>query len=455
MTEQPDMSSGLTTADDHTAVERLLDYLRQPSVSTTGEGFPAATERAAHEMVLAGLQPTVLDTPGRPAVFGKRTGPPGAPTVLIYGHYDVQPTGPVDLWRTDPWSPVVADGRIWARGAGDNKGQHFAHLQALRNLLEADGGYPCTVKMILDGEEEMGSPNLAALVAERRELLDADLVIWSDGPVHESGRWCVLHGVRGVLLVKLTAKGSRQALHSGAWGNVAENPAWTLVQALASLRSPAGEVTVPGFYDDVPPLTPAERAAFDELPFDLPGTLESVGISGMDEGYGDLDFFGRVGGIPSLTINGVEAGDLSRTIIPHEATARLDIRLVGGQDPDRVFECIRAHLARTSPKVEVEIEGAVPASRMPLDNPWSGHLAAAVSRATGEEPLLIPAYGGTLPDFVWTSVLGRPSLGLPFANVDEANHAPNENIAVDRYLSGIAISTAVLRTLGSEEALRT
>lgn len=168
---------------------------------------------------------------------------------------------------------MIRDGRIWARGAADDKGQHFAHLQALRLLLEADGGYPCSVKVILDGEEEVGSPNLAALVEAHRDLLAADVVIWSDGPVHESGQWCALHGVRGVLDVRLSCRGVSRALHSGNWGNVAANPAWTLVSALASMRDAAGRVIIGGFYDDVPPLPEADRAAFDALPLDLDQVL--------------------------------------------------------------------------------------------------------------------------------------------------------------------------------------
>jgi acetylornithine deacetylase/succinyl-diaminopimelate desuccinylase-like protein len=450
VTDRPaDQTAAAIESQREVLLTRLLDYLAQPSVSATGEGFPGATQRAVDELRLAGLTPQVIDTPGRPAVVGHRAGPPGTPTVLIYGHYDVQPAGPRALWNSEPFEPVIRDGRIWGRGTGDNKGQHFAHLQALRMLLETEGGYPCGVTMILDGEEELGSPNLASLVAENRDLLAADVVVWSDGPVHESGRWCVLHGVRGILAVRLTCRGSTRPLHSGNFGNIVANPAWTLVSALASMRDADGHVVIDGFYDDVAPLPAAESAAFAALPLDLEHALAEAGASELDPSHGDLSYYERLGAIPTLTINGIETGDLKRTIIPNEATARLDVRLVGGQDGQRVFAAIQAHVAKVAPDVEVAFEVCVPASRTPLDNPYTPLLADAVASATGEAPLLIPAYGGTLPDYVWTDLLGTPSLGLPIANVDEANHAPNENLEVERYLTGIAISVAALRVLGA------
>jgi acetylornithine deacetylase/succinyl-diaminopimelate desuccinylase-like protein len=445
----------LVDAHRDEVIERLLDYLRQPSVSATGEGFPEATDRAAREMELAGLRVDVLDTPGRPAVLGRRDGPPGAPTVLVYGHYDVQPPGPRELWRTEPFDPVIADGRIWGRGTGDNKGQHFAHLQALRFLDEIVGGYPCAVKVILDGEEEVGSPHLPLVVERHGDDLAADLVLWSDGPVDESGRWCVLHGVRGIVGVRLVARGANRALHSGNYGNVAPNPAWSLVRALASLRDEDGQVAVAGFADDVEPLGPADRAAMAALPVDLQRVLDDIGVAAMDPAYDGVGYVERLAAIPTLTINGIETGDTRRTIIPHEATARIDARLVAGQDPQRVFGVIADHLRRVAPDVDVTMEMAVPPSRTPIDNPYTAVVADAVRAVTGDAPLLVPALGGTLPDYVWTKLLGVPSLGLPIANIDESNHGPNENLEVDRYLTGIALSMSVLTALGTRDGART
>jgi acetylornithine deacetylase/succinyl-diaminopimelate desuccinylase-like protein len=435
-----------------TLLDRLLDYLRQPSVSATGEGFPQATDRAVREMELAGLTARVVDTAGRPAVIGHRDGPPGSPTVLVYGHYDVQPPGPRELWRSEPFEPVVRDGRIWGRGTGDNKGQHFAHLQALRLLLERDGGYPCGVTVVLDGEEEVGSPNLPSVVEQERAALACDVVVWSDGPVHESGRWRVLHGVRGILGVRLTVDGPDRALHSGNFGNIAPNPAWALVHALAGLRAPDGRVLVEGWLDDVEPLPAADRAALERLPVDVAAALRDIGVDRMDGGHDDLSFMERLAAVPTLTIDGIATGDLDRTIIPEAAVARLDVRLVAGQTPERVFAALEAHLRRHAPEVTATMELAVPPSRTPIDNPFTPALARAVRAVTGEDPVLVPALGGTLPDHVWTRVLGVPSLGLPLANVDEANHGPNENLEVGRYLDGIAIAMTVLEELAAAPA---
>jgi acetylornithine deacetylase/succinyl-diaminopimelate desuccinylase-like protein len=430
-------------------LDRLLDYLRQPSESATGHGFPEATDRAVAEMRLAGLAPAVLPTEGRPAVVGRRQGPPGTPTVLIYGHYDVQPPGPREFWRTDPYAPTIDGRRIWCRGAADNKGQHFAHLQALRLLLEHDAAYPCSVIMLLDGEEEVGSPHLADLVREHRDRLACDVVIWSDGPVHDSGQWCILHGVRGILGVRLDAHGANRALHSGHFGNVAPNPAVTLVNALASLRSDDGSVSIDGFYDGVEPMPDEATAAFERLPTDLDAVLADIGLEAMDPSYQNLSYFERLASIPSLTINGISTGDLNRTIIPHAASARLDVRLVAGQSPERVFATIESHLARHAPSVTVTNEMAVPPSRTPLTNPFTPVISAAIQDVTGEVPLLVPSYGGTLPDYVWTQLLGVASLGIPIGNPDEANHAPNENLEIRRYLTGIAMSMTILRAIGT------
>lgn len=442
----------LVTANQEALLDGLLDYLRQPSESATGHGFPEATDRAMAEMRHAGLTAQVMATPGRPAVVGRRQGPAGTPTVLIYGHYDVQPPGPRELWLTDPYTPTIRDGRIWCRGSADNKGQHYAHLQALRLMLERDGAYPCSVIVLLDGEEESGSPNLPDLIRQHRDALACDLVIWSDGPVHESGNWCVVHGVRGLLGVRITARGPIRALHSGHFGNVAPNPASILVDALASLRNADGSVAIDGFYDDVEPLPDEDAAAFDQLPIDLDAVLAEIGLETMDPAYGNLTYFERLAAIPSLTINGIQTGDLNRTIIPHEATASLDVRLVAGQTPERAFAAIESHLKRHAPLVTATMADAVPPSRVPLNNPYTPTLARAIADITGESPLLVPAYGGTLPDYVWTQLLGVPSLGIPFANTDEANHGPNENLEVQRYLTGIAMSMTVLHAIAARGA---
>ncbi|MEU8918166.1 MULTISPECIES: M20/M25/M40 family metallo-hydrolase [Streptomyces] len=427
----------------------LMEYVSHPSVSATGEGFPAATDIAVEEVKRAGLTPSVLVGKGRPLVVGHRAGPAGAPHVLLYGHYDVQPAGPRENWDSEPFTPVLRDGRIWGRGTGDNKGQHYAHLQALRLFDEHIGALPCTVTVLLDGEEEIGSPTLADTLRAHRELFDCDLVVWSDRSVHESGEWCVSHGVRGMLQLRIGATGPSRPLHSGNFGNVAPNPAWQLVQALASLKDPSGRVLVEGFDDGREPLSDADRAAFAALPLDLQEVLGDIGLTEMDPAFNGLSFYERLADRPTLTINGITTGDVDRTIIPDSAEAGIDIRLTAGQDPQTVFERVAAHLRAHAPEVTVTMVGGVPASRTSIDNPHTPRVARAISRVTGRDPLLIPAYGGTLPDWVFTGILGVPSIGLPLANADQANHAPNENLRVDYFLDATAICMELLLELGA------
>jgi acetylornithine deacetylase/succinyl-diaminopimelate desuccinylase-like protein len=206
-------------------VERLVGWVRQPSVSATGQGMPAAAGHARRLVAAAGLDARVAETPGWPLVLGHRAGPPGAPTVLVYGHYDVQPPDPVEAWTSPPFQPEVRGGRLYGRGGADNKGQHLAQLLAVESLLARRGALPCTVKVLLDGEEEIGSPSLAGFAAAHRDELAADLVVWSDGPVDPGGGWRLVFGVRGVASFELRAAGANRPLHSGNWGGV--DTCWT------------------------------------------------------------------------------------------------------------------------------------------------------------------------------------------------------------------------------------
>jgi acetylornithine deacetylase/succinyl-diaminopimelate desuccinylase-like protein len=429
-------------------LERLLDYLRQPSVSLTGEGFPQATARTMRAVAAAGLEPLALETGGRPAVFGQRRGPQSAPTVLIYGHYDVHPAGDRARWNLPPFQPTIRAGRIWGRGSADNKGQHFAHLEAVRLLLERDDSLPCTVKVLLDGEEEVGSPNLDALVHAERDLLAADLVIWSDGPVHESGAWCVRHGSRGLLALRVTAEGPKRTLHAGSFGNLAPNPARILIDAIADMWASDGSIAIAGFHDDVRRLSTTERVALTRANFNDQALLEEIGAPDFEVGFGNASTFERLAALPSLSITAFRAGEARSASIPTVAEAWLDIRLVADQSPESVTEAVRGHFAKRGAKVGLEVLEAIPPSRVPFDNPFTPVVSGALEAATGALPLLVPGYGGTVPDYVWAKRLGVPSLGVPFANVDESNHAPDENLEVARFVAGVRISASILEALG-------
>lgn len=434
------------------AIDELAGWVAQPSVSRTGEGMPEATRYGVDLLRRCGLEPQVVQTPGWPVLLGTAPGPAGAPHVLIYGHYDVQPPGPLEDWASPPFAPEIRDGRMYGRGTGDNKGQHLAQLLGLRALRELTGGLPCRVTVVLDGEEEIGSPHLNEVV--RGRLGDTrpgderpDLALWSDGPVHESGRACVVLGVRGILLFELRARGAASPLHSGNWGGVAPNPAWRLVQLLASMRDAAGNILVEGFADGVAPLSPAERAALRELPVDLPGVLADIGATAM-EPPAELGFYERRTR-PTLTINSLTCEDAGehRTVIPSLAVARCDIRLVGGQRADDVVAALRRHVAEHAPDIEFVPLGSMAPSRTPPETPYTDAIVAGAAAGLQERPLLVPSLGGSLPVAAFTEELGLPCYGLPLANVDEANHAPNENLELGWFLRGIVAAAAIQQAL--------
>jgi acetylornithine deacetylase/succinyl-diaminopimelate desuccinylase-like protein len=430
-------------------LSELSDWISRPSVSRTGQGMPEASEHGLNLMRRCGLEARAIPTSGWPVLLGAAPGPDPAhgpdpaPHVLIYGHYDVQPPGPEDQWTSPPFTPEIRDGRIYGRGSADNKGQHLAQLLGLRALRDLRGSLPCRVTVLLDGEEEIGSPHLSEAISEHVAGLGADLAIWSDGPVHESGRACVTLGVRGIVIFELRAHGASRPLHSGNWGNIAPNPAWKLVSLLATMRGPDGRVLVDGFADTVTPLSHGERSALERLPVDVDRVLAGIGVRALEEPAG-LGFYERLTR-PTFTINSLSCDDGGehRTIIPDVAVARCDIRLVGGQRPGQVLDAVRAHVARHAPDVEVVPKGSMAPSRTLPVTGFSEAILAGVETGLGEPPLLVPALGGSLPIAVFTEELGLPCYGIPLANVDEANHAPDENLELRWFLDGIVAVAAV------------
>ncbi len=433
-----------------TFIDRLIEYLRHPSVSAYGEGMDTVAALLKGDLERLGFAAQLAPTDGWPVVLGRRQDVPNAPTVLLYGHYDVQPPDPLDAWHSPPFEPTIRDGRIYARGAGDNKGQHFAQLLALEALIRCHETLPCNVVVVLEGEEEVGSPHLAAFVRDQRDALHADLVITSDGPVHESGLPCIVFGARGVLSFELRARGANRDLHSGNWGGVAPNPLWTLVHLLATMKNARGEITIDGFYDDVMPLTAQEQAALAQQTADVAAILSTAGLAQFDAPP-ERSYAERLSAWPTFTINGLHggyAGPGSKTVLPHAAVAKCDMRLVVAQRAEDIFAKVVAHVQRHAPGVEVIWQGAMEPSKTPLDSPFTAPIKLGIEAAQGVSPLLIPALGGSLPDYVWTQTLGIPAFTVPYANADEANHAPNENIEIERFIAGIKTGAAMLTYLG-------
>ena len=432
-------------------LDRLFAYLRQPSISAHGIGIAETAEMIATDLRNMGLAPRIIPTAGWPVVLGERNDAPGAPTVILYGHYDVQPPDPLDAWVSPPFEPTIRDGRIWARGVGDNKGQHFAQILGLEATLAVRGALPCNVKVLLEGEEEIGSPRMADFVRDHRADLAADLVITSDGPVDESGQSTVVFGVRGVLSFELRARGANRDLHSGNWGGVAPNPIWSLVHLLGTMKNDQGEITIDGFYDNVQPQTELERRALDALEIDEAAIKRSLDLKEFDQPLA-RGFAERLSAWPTLTINGFQggyAGPGSKTVLPHEAVAKCDIRMVEAQTADEIFAKVAAHVARHAPDVEIRRQGSMDPSKTPLDSPFAAPIRRGIVAAQGREPLLVPALGGSLPDYVFTKILGVPAFNVPYANADEANHAPNENLELERFFMGIKTGAAMVAHLGA------
>jgi acetylornithine deacetylase/succinyl-diaminopimelate desuccinylase-like protein len=433
----------------------LCRLVAQPSISTQDIGVEACAELFVATLRDAGLDARLFPTAAHPIVYGEWLGAAGKPTVLIYGHYDVQPPEPLDAWLSPPFEATVRDGKLFGRGVGDNKGQIFAQIAAARAWLELAGALPVNVKFLIEGDEETGSPHLAEFVTTHRDFLAADLVYTSDGPVHDDRYPEVVYGVRGLLYVELRARGASHDLHSGNWGGLVPNPAWELVHLLGTMRDAQGRILIPGFLDDVRPPSDAVRGAMANIPLDQTRALATVGRDRLPPPDG-LGYFERLMTTPTLNIAGFTSGyggPGTKTVIPATATVKIDMRLVPDQRTDDVFAKFEAHVARHAPEVAVERLGSMEPSFTPLEHPYAAVVRRAVETGFGVAPVDVPLLGGSLPDAVFTRILGLPSFLVPYANADERNHAPNENIALDRFFAGIRTAAALFAGLAGVRRL--
>jgi acetylornithine deacetylase/succinyl-diaminopimelate desuccinylase-like protein len=440
--------------DEHaeSMLEQLKTLVRQRSISAQDDGVKECAELLAGMMRDDGIETEIYPTAGQPIIVGKGDHVPGAPIALVYGHYDVQPVDPLEAWHSPPFEPTIRDGRLWGRGTGDNKGQLLAQLLAYRAWKQVAGAPPLNITFIFEGEEESMSPNFAQFCREHRDLLAADVAYTSDGPVHESGRYLISLGVRGVLTVELEARGPKRDYHSGHGGNLLPNPAWELIHLLATMRAPDGRILIDGFYEDVRPVEGPERAAIDQLPNDLPGYLATNEISGLIAHPAD-NFFERFMFHPTLNINGFASGyggQGVKTIIPSKAVVKIDMRLVVDQSADDIWEKFQRHVTQHAPNVIARRLGSMEPSRTPVGDPYVQVVAQAVQRATDERPYISPSSGGSLPDYAFTRDLALPLVKVPYANVDEANHAPNENLELSRFYNGVKISASVYEALAAK-----
>jgi acetylornithine deacetylase/succinyl-diaminopimelate desuccinylase-like protein len=430
-------------------LEQLFTLLRQPSISAQNIGVAECKDLLVGMIEDTGMTVEVVSTPGHPIIYAEHISANDKPTILFYGHYDVQPPDPLDEWISPPFEPTLRNGKIYARGVGDNKGQLMAQVLAVKSYMDVHGKLPVNVKFVFEGEEESSSPNIASFVEAHREKLKTDLVYTSDGPLDASGRPVVLLGVRGILDVELEAHGARWDNHSGNKGGIVPNPAWTLVELLNTIRDKEGRVLIEGFYDDVQPPTEQMMALIRALPFDKDEIRKTVGYDGFD--MDSESYYRKLMLEPTFNIAGFTSGyggEGSKTIIPHKAILKSDMRLVVDQNPDDIFKKLVAHVKKHAPAVTVKRLGDMQPSRTSPELKVVRVVTKAVAEAYGESPILQPSLGGSLPDYVWTKILNVPSVVVPYANADESNHAPNENLEVDKFFKGIRCSCSVLSTLG-------
>jgi acetylornithine deacetylase/succinyl-diaminopimelate desuccinylase-like protein len=430
----------------------LFRLIAQPSISTQNVGVRECAAIVQEYLESAGLTTRIIETAGQPTVFGEGPQLPGRPTILFYGHYDVQPPEPLDLWQTPPFEPTVRDGRIYARGVADNKAQFFSHIAALRAWQSATGDLPVNVKFIVEGEEECGSVNLDATVRTHRDRFAADLVYTSDGPVGDDRFSEISFGTRGMLYVELRASGANRDLHSGHWGGVAPNPIWQLVHLLGTMKDDQNRILIDGFSDDVREPSPAAREAMDTLPLDVGAALARIGLDEMTPPH-DLPYADRIMARPTLNIAGFTggySGEGSKTIIPAKATVKIDMRLVPDQDPDDIWQKFTAHVRHHAPDVELTHLGAMRPSATPVDHPLAEPVRRAIERGFGQRPVSKPLSGGSLPNASWTATLGIPSFLVPYGAPEQANHAPNESYRLERLRQGIATSAALLAELANQ-----
>lgn len=413
---------------------RLFELLRIPSVSADSRhagDVAAAAEWLAGRFREMGLETEVLATPGNPIVLAQTPPVPGAPTALVYGHYDVQPPEPLDEWRSPPFEPTVRDGAVYARGATDDKGQMLTHVESVAAVLACEGKLPVQVKFLIEGEEEVGSENLGPFIKGNRERLACDCVVISDTSQFAPGVPAVTYGLRGIAYYELRLFGPKQDLHSGSFGGGVANPAGALVRMLAELVDDAGRIQLPGFYDDVVPLEPRERQEFARLPFDEERFKRRLGVDAVagEEGYTTLE---RRWARPSCDINGLWSGyqgEGAKTVLPAAAGAKFSFRLVPNQEVAKVTAAVREFMeARLPPGVRMELREfhGGPGVKFPLDSPYMAAAAAAIERGFGKAPVFIRE-GGSIPivgDFA--RELDADVLLLGWGLDDDNTHSPNE-----------------------------
>lgn len=443
-----------TRANRERNLNELIEFLRIPSISALPEhadDMRRAAEFLAAELTRIGIKNVrPMPTGGHPVVYGEwLEAGPSAPTALIYGHYDVQPVDPLDLWHTPPFEPSLRDGQIYARGSSDDKGQVWLIVKALEAMLATSGRLPLNVKLMIEGEEESGSANLEAFVRANKTLLAANHVLICDTGFLAPGKPCIPYSVRGITSAEVHITGPKTDLHSGGYGGTVRNPAHTLAALIAALHDETGHVRIPGFYDEVAPLSESERAALNAVPY----TLEQwQTATGLQTPWGEPGFtlLERTGARPTCEVNGMWSGfqgEGGKTIIPAKAGAKFTMRLVANQDPEVIAQRFKAYIESIAPadlKVEVRLKDHCAPAMTPIDAPEIQAAARVLEAVWGVGPAYLRG-GGSLPILATLQVeLGTPFVCLGFGLPDSGAHAPNEHFDLNQFHLG---AEAVIRYL--------
>jgi acetylornithine deacetylase/succinyl-diaminopimelate desuccinylase-like protein len=439
-------------------VEELKQYLAIPSVSALPQhaaDVRRAAEWTADELRRVGLQNVkLIETPGNPVVYGDWLGAENAPTILFYGHYDVQPVDPVDQWVSPPFEATVRDGEIYARGSADDKGQVFMHIKAVEAHLKQTGRLPLNIKFFIEGEEEVGSVHLDDFVRSHKDDLAADVVVISDSPMFDRGIPSICYGLRGLTYFQVDVRGTKSDLHSGSFGGAVANPAMVLAQILTQMKDRSGRIKIPGFYDDVRELSPAERAEWKKLPFNETKYRKELGAPRLfgETGYTTLE---RVWARPTFEVNGLLSGftgEGAKTVLPATAMAKVSMRLVPDQDPGKIGDLFEAYLRKVAPKtVELKItrmHGGKP-WMTEFDNKYVRAAGRAIERGFGQRPVF-NREGGSIPVVsTFQEELGLPSVLFGIGLPDENAHAPNEKLDLGNFHNGIIASAFLYQEIAS------
>ncbi|MEM7117812.1 MAG: dipeptidase [Chloroflexota bacterium] len=455
------MTTPLTFADNQQArhLEELIDFLRIPSISTDdayNNDVAQAAGWLADNMRQAGIENVrVIETNRHPLVYGDwlHAGN-NAPTVLIYGHYDVQPVDPLDLWESAPFEPDIRDDYLYARGASDDKGQTFIHIKAVEAHLRINGRLPINVKFIIEGEEESGGESLSAFIPANKELLKADVALVSDTGMPSPQQPAIVYGLRGMCYMLLDLTGPSRDLHSGSFGGGINNPLNVLGHVIAGLKDQNGRITIPGFYDNVPPLSDEERALLAKFPLDEAAWLADTGASAA-WGESDYTLIERLGARPTLDVHGIVGGYTGpggKTVLPSTVHAKISMRLVPNQDPERIAQLFKDHVRSIIPddiSVSFGSGGGAPATICDYNHP-AIKAASAAYAAVFENPPVLMREGGSIPVVgEFQTHLGLETVLMGFGLPSDNLHAPNERFYLPNFYRGIQTSIRFLSEYGT------